>query len=102
MKFLNFHRLVENYLYSTTVKASKPITNDQVTFKLALYLFELFEPDFTEHTIPQHTSCRSYPGKSFAGIDGFLTGMVRQGCNSCSCSPCLVAHFASTYFLNEQ
>lgn len=52
-----------------------------------------------------HATCRAYPGQDYAGTDGHINGMLPlqqdgKHCTECSCSPCLVGHFASTWFLN--
>jgi hypothetical protein len=110
---LNFHRrelhtftrfvvLVAQHIYNNVASKGQEITNDQVFFKLALYIFEKAYPNFAENTIPLHSSCRTYVGLEYAGTRGDLNGMypiqkdTGKPCAKCSCTPCLVNHLAGT------
>lgn len=103
--FTHFLPLVTQHIYNHVETANKKIVNDQTPFRVALYLFHRLQPDFVEQTLPQHASCRTYPGLKIAGIDGFENGMfpltTPEGnrCNECHCTPCLVVHTAGTHFV---
>ena len=101
--FTEFLPLVANYMYNHVATKDIPITNDQVPFKVALFIFQKLlgaqpthasdaeneynnhnnnnhhhpdqKKDFVEQLFPMHASCRSYAGKSFGGINGFDNGM---------------------------
>ena len=102
-------RTTTNTTPTTTTTTERPkIPNDQVAFKVALFVFKrLFSVpsnststsshDFVEQQWPMHVSCRTYPGFDCAGTDGFLNGMFPlqsngKHCNECHCTPCLVSH----------
>lgn len=108
----NFHRplvhqlaafipLVADHVYNKVATPDHKVVNDQNPFRVALYLFKRLNPEFNEQIIPMHTSCRSYPGKKYAGIDGFKNGMypidssTGKHCSECSCTPCLINHVTS-------
>lgn len=101
----HFIPLVAEHVYNNVATADNLVINDQVPFRMALYLFRKFVPspvDFVEHQIPMHASCRTYPGSVHAGTDGFLNGMYplqQDGtrCHECSCTPCLVNHNAGSW-----
>lgn len=100
--FVQFLSLLVDYV-AYTMKIQ--VQRDQHYLRTALYLIRRLEPNFVEHQIPMHASCRTYPGKSFAGTDGFINGMYplqQDGthCKECYCTPCLINHLASTYFVN--
>jgi len=100
----HFIPLVSEHIYNNVASPNQKVTNDQVPFRVALYLFHRFQPDFVEHQIPMHASCRTYPKLSAAGTDGLLNGMFPlqqdgKPCSECSCSPCLISHTAGTYHL---
>jgi len=102
--FAHFIPLISEHVYNHVASPTWKIVNDQTPFNIALYLFHRLVPEFVETVIPQHSSCRSYPGKKYAGIDGFLNGMLPiqqdgKPCRECRCSPCLISHFASAYRL---
>jgi len=93
----HFIPLVSEHIYNHVATPEQTVTNDQVPFRVALYLFRRFQPDFVEHQIPMHTSCRTYPGKYYAGTDGLVNGMYPlqhdgKPCKECSCTPCLINH----------
>ena len=95
----HFIPLVSEHVYNNVASSKQKVTNDQVPFRMALYLFHRFQPDFVEHQIPMHASCRAYPGRNIAGTDGFKNGMYPlqqdgKQCSECSCTPCLINHFS--------
>jgi len=97
--FAHFIPLVAEHMYNNLETEENKIVNDQCPFRVAMYLFHRLCPDFVDHQIPQHSSCRTYPGKDYAGTDGFLNGMFPlqadgEHCSECHCTPCLVAHTA--------
>lgn len=102
--FAHFIPLVSEHIYKNVATKKVKVTNDQIPLRVATYLFRRLEPDFVEHQIPMHASCRTYPGMEYAGTDGFANGMYPlqqdgKHCSECSCTPCLVNHCASTYFV---
>jgi len=93
----HFIPLVSEHIYNNVATPEQKVVNDQVPFRVALYLFRRFQPDFVEHQIPMHASCRTYPGVQHSGTDGFLNGMYPlqhdgKPCKECSCTPCLINH----------
>jgi hypothetical protein len=95
--FAQFLPLVAEHVFNNVGTIQKKVTHDQIPFRVALYLFRRLVPDFVEHQLPMHSSCRSYPGASYAGTDGFEYGMFPiqqkgQHCRECRCTPCLIAH----------
>jgi len=101
----HFIPLVAEHIYNNVASTKQKVPNDQVAFRVALYLFRRFEQGYVEHQIPMHTSCRSYPGKDYAGTDGFLNGMYplkSDGtfCDECYCTPCLINHGVHTVKIN--
>eukprot|EP00978_Attheya_sp_CCMP212_P012161 scaffold30226_cov34-Attheya_sp.AAC.1 len=105
--FAHFIPLVSEFVYNHVATERFKVVNDQTPFNIALYLFRRLVPEFLETTIPMHASCRSYPGKEYAGTDGFVNGMLPiqqdgKHCSECQCSPCLISHFATTWFLKVQ
>lgn len=103
--FAEFLPLVsEHVIYNVSDKEKGQVINDQNPFRTALYLMKRLEPHFNEQTIGQQTSCRSYPGKDYTGLDGLLNGMLPRMedgkyCAECWCSPCLISHFSVTLTL---
>ena len=98
----HFIPLVSEHIYNNVATPDKKVVNDQVPFRVALYLFQRFQPQFVEHQIPMHASCRTYPGLGYAGTDGFLNGMYPlqqdgRPCRECSCTPCLINHNAASH-----
>lgn len=98
----HFIPLVAEHVYNNVATPEKKVNHDQIPFRVALYLFHRFEPDFVEHQIPMHASCRTFVGCT-VGTDGFLNGMYpvqqqHQGdgkhCSECHCTPCLINHNA--------
>ena len=103
--FAHFLPLVTEHVYQHVGTKEVKVVNDQTPFAIAMYLFRRLVPEFLETPIPMHSSCRSYPGKAYAGTDGFINGMLPiqqdgKHCSECKCSPCLVSHFASEWLLN--
>ena len=102
--FAEYIPLVTQYLHNNvSTPKMKVAPNDQMPFRQALYTFRKLRPDFVEMQLPMHSSCRTYPGISYAGTDGFLNGMfplLPDGtrCSDCYCTPCLIAH-TPTYFV---
>jgi hypothetical protein len=109
--FAHFIPLVAEHVYNNVATPQRQVANDQGPFKMAHYLFQRLRPDFVDSVIPMHTSCRTYPGQSSTGTDGFVNGMFplvvldnkdkqqkQQHCRECSCTPCLVAH-TPNYFV---
>ena len=100
-QFAHFVPLVAEHVYNNVASApGKEVTNDQIPFLVALYLFRRLEPNFNEQILPIHTSCRTYAGIKAAGIDGDKNGMfplMENGkhCRTCYCTPCLVTHGTS-------
>jgi hypothetical protein len=95
--FAHFIPLVAQHIYNNVASEEAYVANDQCPFRVAMYLFLRLRPDFVDLQIPQHSSCRSYPGHDYAGTDGFLNGMFPlqadgKHCSECHCTPCLVAH----------
>ena len=102
--FSHFIPLVSEYIYNNVTKdPDVVIANDQCPFRVAMFTFELLHgKDFSHRSLPLHSSCRSYPGLQYAGLDGFLNGMfpvvhqypngTQLFCKQCICTPCLVAH----------
>ena len=102
--FAHFIPLVSEHIYTSVASKKYKVVNDQTPFRVALYLFRRLEPDFFEVQIPMHASCRTYPGENFTGTDGYLNGMYpRQQdgtmCSECSCTPCLINHCSTSYFV---
>lgn len=103
--FVRFIQLVAEHLYNNVATKGKEITNDQVPFKLALYLFHKAY-DFHENTIPLHSSCRTYINTDHAGTRGEFNGMypiqndTGRPCDKCGCTPCLINHLAGTHHVN--
>jgi hypothetical protein len=100
--FAHFIPLVAEHVFNYVATEKTPVINDQCPFRIALYLFCRLRPEFNEQVIPMHTSCRTYPGYSYAGTDGFLNGMFPmqqdgKPCKECSCTPCLITHTAFTH-----
>jgi hypothetical protein len=113
----NFHRqlvhelatfapLVAEHIYNNVATPEEKVVNDQNPFRTALYLFKRLKPEFNEQMLPMHTSCRTYPGAPFAGIDGFKNGMypfisdAGERCAECYCTPCLIGHTAKSFTIN--
>jgi hypothetical protein len=102
--FAHFLVLVAEHLYNNVATVEDGVTNDQDSFRLALYIYRILVPEFHEVNFPQHASCRTYPNSTFAGIDGSRNGMYpvqRDGtmCSDCRCTPCLIAHNAGVLFV---
>lgn len=102
--FAHFIPLVSEYVYNHVGNETVKVINDQTPFNIALYLSHRLVPDFLETQIPMHASCRSYPGKDYAGTDGFWNGMLPlqsdgKYCSECQCSPCLISHFTDLLIL---
>ena len=102
--FAHFIPLVSEHIYKVVATQKVKVINDQTPFRVATYLFRRLEPDFVEHQIPMHASCRTYAGKADAGTDGFLNGMYPlqqdgKHCSECSCTPCLINHCSSAHFV---
>lgn len=102
--FAHFIPLVSEHIYKNVATTKIKVTNDQTPLRVATYLFRRLEPDFVEHQIPMHASCRTYPGADYAGTDGFMNGMypVQQDgkhCSECSCTPCLINHCTDLHFV---
>jgi len=100
--FAHFVILVAEYVYNQVATTENKVTGDQAPFRIALFLFRKFQPDFVEHTIPMLSSCRTFPGLNNSGTDGFLNGMYPlqsdgEPCRECSCTPCLINHNADSW-----
>uniref|UniRef100_A0A7S3QDI3 Uncharacterized protein n=1 Tax=Chaetoceros debilis TaxID=122233 RepID=A0A7S3QDI3_9STRA len=109
----HFIPLVAEHIYNHVASPEQKVVNDQVPFRVALYLYYRFVPEFIEHQISMHTSCRTYPNNEVAGTDGFINGMYplqgqwrgQEGdkqnmhCSECSCTPCLINHTAGTWMV---
>ena len=111
----NFHRklahtlaefipLVAMHMHDNASTPKNKVFNDQTALRHALYLFERLNPDYVSQLFPMHSSCRTYPGRKYAGTDGFENGMFPiqfdgKYCSDCSCTPCLIAHTAGTHFV---
>ncbi|KAI2507186.1 hypothetical protein MHU86_7252 [Fragilaria crotonensis] len=96
-QFAHFVPLVAEHIYNNVATPIKSVTNDQVPFLVAVYLFRRLEPEFNEQILPLHASCRTYAGVESTGIDGDQNGMfpiMEYGdrCRACSCTPCLITH----------
>jgi hypothetical protein len=94
--FAHFIPLVSEHVLEYVATPQEKVLNDQTPFRNALFLFKRLVPEFNEQQLPMHSSCRSYPGRIYAGVDGFKNGMFpiqQEGkpCNEFSCS-CNVAH----------
>jgi hypothetical protein len=102
--FAHFLVLVAEHLYNNIATVDYGVTNDQDPFRLALYIYQQLVPEFHEVNFPQHTSCRTYPNYTYAGIDGARNGMYPiqpDGtiCSDCQCTPCLIAHNTGVLFV---
>ena len=102
--FAHFLVLVAEYLYNDLATVDNGVMNDQDPFRLALYLYQQLVPQFHEVNFPQHASCRTYPDKKYAGLDGARNGMYPVQpdgmiCSDCKCTPCLIAHNAGSLFV---
>jgi hypothetical protein len=102
--FAHFILLVTEHIYNNVATPENQVVGEQTPFKTALYLYKRLRPAFHEEFFPTHTSCRTYPNQSYAGIDGALNGMYppqEDGkiCGDCRCTPCLINHCASTHFV---
>jgi hypothetical protein len=102
--FAHFLPLVGEHIYKHVATLKNKAVNDQQPFRVALYLFRRLFPEFNEQQIPMHASCRNYPGRVYAGTDGFKNGMYPiqsngKHCSECSCTPCLMNHNGKTHFL---
>eukprot|EP00984_Skeletonema_dohrnii_P035070 scaffold34604_cov88-Skeletonema_dohrnii-CCMP3373.AAC.2 len=102
--FIPLVPLVSEHIYKVVATQKVKVINDQTPFRVATYLFRRLEPDFVEHQIPMHASCRTYAGKADAGTDGFLNGMYPlqqdgKHCSECSCTACLINHCSSAHFV---
>lgn len=102
--FVHFLLLVAEHMYNNVATPTNIIVNEQVPFKVALYLFKKLKPSFNEQNFPFHASCRTYPDKNYAGVDGARNGMypVQSNgkiCNECHCTPCLINHLAGAHFV---
>ena len=96
-QFAHFVPLVAEHIYNNVATPVNSVTNDQVPFLVAVYLFRRLEPDFNEQILPIHASCRTYASIEFAGVDGDRNGMFPitesgKRCRACSCTPCLITH----------
>jgi hypothetical protein len=76
--------LVAEYLYN--VMAS--VANDQDPSRLVLYLYQQMVPQFHKVNFPQYASCRTYPDKKYAGLDGARNGMYPVQPDGMICSNC--------------
>lgn len=98
--FAHFVPLVSEHIYNHVASNTTKIANDQCPFRVAMYLFRRLHDGFKDRQIPQHSSCRSYPGPDYAdspATDGFKNGMFPllpdgSRCKECSCTPCLITH----------
>jgi hypothetical protein len=93
----HFIPLVSEHIFNYVATPNQKVVNDQTPFRTALFLFKRLVPEFNEQQFPMHSSCRSYPGMSYAGVDGFKNGMFpiqqdRKPCNECFCTPCRIVH----------
>ena len=102
--FAEFVPLVGEHLYNNVATGNQKIVNDQIPFKVALFVFHKLVPNFVEAQLPMHASCRTYPGHMNAGTDGFRNGMFPiqsngKHCRECHCTPCLITHTVRVHAL---
>jgi hypothetical protein len=100
--FVHFVPLVAEYIWNHKASSKHAIINDQCPFRLAMYLFKRFHPEFVDQQIPQHACCRTYPGNPVAGTHAEKSRMMLlladgTRCNDCMCTPCLITHFSQDY-----
>lgn len=103
--FAHFLPLVSEHVYNNVATPERQVIGDQTPFRVALYVFDRLQPDFNHQLFPMHVSCRTYPGKGYAGIDGFKNGMYLmqqdgKPCKECHCTPCLINHNGHDCFVN--
>jgi hypothetical protein len=103
--FAHFVPLVDEHVFNPmSLPLKMRLSMINALFRIALYRFRRLVPEFNEQQIPMHTSCRNYPGKVYAGTDGFKNGMYLiqpngKHCSECRCTPLLINHNGGTYFL---
>ena len=100
----HFVLLVMEHIYNNVATPENQVIGEQTPFKMALYLFQRLRPSFHEEHFPMHTSCRTYPNKPYAGVDGARNGMYppdKDGkiCGDCRCTPCLINHCGQVHFV---